>query len=70
MLFVHILFTKANTKEADSILQILSTNQKVFGQVVYMEIYESSVNRNMQERDRNIIYNRMDVKTVDWKFSN
>lgn len=61
----NLLFTRANPKEADKVLNILATYQRAFGQVVNLEKFESSFSRNVPNIDKDIIYNKMGVKTVD-----
>jgi hypothetical protein len=60
-----LLFARANLKEADSILNILSTYQKASGQMVNMEKSEVSYSRNVPIENKEMIFNKMGVKTVD-----
>ncbi|XP_058760958.1 uncharacterized protein LOC131634318 [Vicia villosa] len=60
-----LLFFCANSAEADCVLEILKTYQESSGQMVNMEKSEVSFSQNVRDEDRNLIRNRMCVKTVD-----
>lgn len=60
-----MLFARANSGEANCILTILHRYQVSSGQVVNLDKFEASFSRNMREDVREVIRNRMEVKTVD-----
>lgn len=60
-----LLFSKANTHEAEAILNILSIYERASSQVVNLEKSECSFSQNVPQRDREIICNRMAVKTIE-----
>lgn len=67
LLFVDdsLLFTRAIVKEIEFLMDVLKTYQEASGQLINFDKSEASFSRNMDERDRNIILNRMRVKTVE-----
>jgi ribonuclease HI len=60
-----LLFARANSTEADAILSVLAEYQKASGQVVNMDKSEVSFSQNVRNVDKDMICNRMGVKTVD-----
>lgn len=60
----NLVFTRAHPNEVDTVLMVLSTYEKVSGQVVNLEKSKSSFIRNVLEMDKNMICNRMVVKTM------
>jgi hypothetical protein len=60
-----LLFTRANQKEAEFIMEILSTYQKASRQMVNLDKSEVSFSRNMLNEEKEMICNKMGVKTVD-----
>ncbi|XP_058783591.1 uncharacterized protein LOC131658300 [Vicia villosa] len=59
-----ILFSRANINEAEKILDVLSIYQQASGQMVNLEKSEASFSRNVRDEVKQIIYDRMGVKTV------
>lgn len=59
----NLLFTRANSNEAEIILSILSTYQRASRQMVNMEKSECSFSQNLLAKDKNLICNRMALKT-------
>jgi exonuclease III/ribonuclease HI len=60
-----LLFTRANTHEANKILSILATYQQASGQVVNLDKTEASFSRNVPNEDKHMICNMMGVKAVE-----
>lgn len=60
-----LLFTRANTHEANKILAILDTYQQASGQVVNLDKTEASFSRNVPIEDKHMICNMMGVKVVE-----
>lgn len=60
-----LLFARANLIEAETILNMHSTYQRVSGQVVYVDKSEASYSRNVLTNDKEMICNMMVVKTIE-----
>jgi ribonuclease HI len=60
-----LLFARASSTEADVILSILTEYQQALGQVVNLDKSEVSFSRNVRNEEKDMIRNRMGVKTVD-----
>lgn len=58
-------FCKANAVEADRMIDILSGYKVPSGQMVNMEKYEVSFSRNIPDHYKDLIRNRMRVKTME-----
>jgi len=59
-----LLFARANIVEAEKILQILHSYQLASGQVVNLDKSEASFSRNVLKEEKEMICNKMNVKTV------
>jgi hypothetical protein len=59
-----LIFARANTKEAETISNILTNYQLASGQLVSLDKSEVSYSRNVLSREKEIICNKMDVKAV------
>lgn len=59
-----LLFARANSFEADCIMDTLSRYQTASGQVVNLDKSEASFSRNVHDEVKDMIRNRMEVKTV------
>lgn len=59
-----LLFARANPTEADCIMETLSKYQAASGQLVNLEKSEASLSRNVLDEVKDMIRNRMNVKTV------
>ncbi|CAJ2638124.1 unnamed protein product [Trifolium pratense] len=60
-----LLFARASAAEAGVILNVLAEYQKASGQVVNLDKSEVSFSQNVRNEDKDMIRNRMGVKTVD-----
>ncbi|CAI8601519.1 unnamed protein product [Vicia faba] len=58
-----ILFAKANSQEEERIMEVLSY-RNASGQMVNLDKFEASFSRNVREEVKNIIRNRMRVKSA------
>ncbi|XP_045789329.1 uncharacterized protein LOC123884299 [Trifolium pratense] len=60
-----LLFARASSTEADVILSVLAEYQQASGQVVNLDKSEVSFSQNVRNEEKDMIRNRMGVKTVD-----
>ncbi|CAJ2652835.1 unnamed protein product [Trifolium pratense] len=60
-----LLFARASSTEADVILSVLAEYQQASGQVVNLDKSEVSFSQNVRNEEKEMIRNRMGVKTVD-----
>jgi hypothetical protein len=60
-----LLFARANIAEAEVILNVLAEYQIASGQMVNLDKSEVSFSQNVRIEDKDLIRNRMGVKTVD-----
>lgn len=59
-----ILFARANSNEAEKILEDLSIYQKASGKMVNLDKSEASFSRNVCDVGKQMIHNRMGVKIM------
>ena len=60
-----VLFTRANEKEAEKILEILSTYEVASGQKLNMEKSEVSFSRNIDQEKKNLLQMKLSFKAVE-----
>lgn len=60
-----LLFVRANVKEADRIISVLNTYKEASGQMVNLDKYEVSYTRNVLSHEKDIIRQRINIKTVN-----
>lgn len=59
-----LLFARANVHEAETITRVLNSYQLASGQLVSSDKSEVSYSRNVPENETQMIYEKIDVKTV------